>query len=224
MNQLLEYMKVKMVCSGSYDYAYNLLAPFINRPFRERSVNVLHERKLIFIHNPKCAGTSVKRALGMPAGTMADHRIPSSLVHRKTWESYFSFVVVRNPFERLVSAYAYHTSPSYRGFFTKRYPQLKELDLPTYFDLMRKEPTAIRPQVDYIAHGRSLKLVDRICRMERLTDDLAELFSLIGLDVELPHENRSSHKPYRDCFRDDEFAIRVQKYYQADLDELGYEF
>jgi len=89
---------------------------------------------------------------------------------------------------------------------------------------MRKEPTAIRPQVDYMKHNRSETTVDTICRMERLGDDLPELFGQLGIDAEVPHENRTPHKAYRDYFVDDDFAERVQRYYQADLDQLGYEF
>lgn len=220
----VEVLKRMLVKSGLYDAVYNMAGPVLNRPFRERSINVFHGRRLIFIHNPKCAGTSIKRALGLPASNVADHRVPSYMVHRQTWEAYYSFVVVRNPFERLVSSYAYHTSPAYGGFFAKRYPQLKELDLKAYFELMHKEPTGIRPQVDYMQHRRSAKPVDKVCRMERLADDLSDLFGHLGIPVELPHENRTEHKAYRDYFLDDDFAQRVQRYYQADMEGLGYEF
>lgn len=219
-----EAIKRMLVQSGLYDAVYTIAGPLVNRPFRESSINVLHDRKLIFIHNPKCAGTSIKRALKIPAGNIADHRIPSYMVSARTWEAYCSFIVVRNPFERLVSSYAYHISSSYNGFFAKRYPQLKELNLKAYFELMHKEPTWVRPQVDYLHHNRSLKSVDTVCRMEHLTNDLKELFERIGIQAELPHENRTEHKTYRDYFLDDDFAQRVQTYYQADLDRLGYEF
>jgi hypothetical protein len=219
-----EALKRLLVQSGLYDNVYNLAAPCINRPFRERTINVLHDRKLIFVHNPKCAGTSIKRVLGIPTGYAADHRIPAYMVHRRTWEEYFSFVVVRNPFERLVSSFTYHTSPTYDGFFIKRYPHLKELDLKAYFELMRKEPTAIRPQVDYVEHKRSDKSVDRICRMEHLAEDLSALFRELGIEAELPHENRTEHKSYREYFFDDDLAESVQRYYRMDMDRLGYAF
>ena len=224
MSRVVELFKKIMVKSASYDAVYNILGPLINRPFSERSVNVMHDRQLIFVHNPKCAGTSIKRKLGVPPGIVADHRIPSYMVHKKTWESYFSFVVVRNPFERLVSSYTYHTSSNYKGFFVQRYPHLQELGLEDYFDLMRKEPTGIRPQVDYTQHARSKVPVNKICRMERLVDDLRDLFDKVGIAADLPHENRSVHRGYRDYFMDDRFMERVSKFYQADLKRFGYKF
>lgn len=220
----VEMLKRLLVQTGFYDTVYNLFAACINRPFHETSINVQHNRQLIFVHNPKCAGTSIKLALGIPADDIADHRVPSYLVHPRTWESYYSFMVVRNPFDRLASSYAYHTSPSYKGFFARRYPHLKELDIASYFELMRREPTAIRPQVDYMVHNRSPELVNKVCRMERLAADLKDLFGELGVAANLPHENRTEHKGYRDYFLDDIFAERVQQYYQADLDKLGYRF
>ncbi|MBN2683928.1 MAG: sulfotransferase family 2 domain-containing protein [Pontiellaceae bacterium] len=219
-----EYVKQRLVYSGLYDAVYDVMGMWVNRPFREMSINVLHDKKLIFVHNPKCAGTSVKRVLGLPFGSAADHRIPSYMVSKKTWESYYSFVIVRNPFDRLVSSYAYHTSPAYNGVFYQRYPQLKGLSLEAYFDLMRHEPTAIRPQVDYLEHHRSKKKVDKICRMETLMQDLSGLFQKLGIDAELPHVNRTLHKGYRDCYLDDAFAERVHQYYLDDLEQLKYRF
>ena len=124
------------------------------RPFKENSINVDHKNKIIFVHNPKTAGTSIKRALQFSIDT-ADHKIPTYLVHPKTWEEYFSFTVVRHPIERLISSFRFHSNTEYKGAYYRKYPHIHQLTFEQYFNLMMKEPYAIRPQIDYIQHSFS---------------------------------------------------------------------
>ena len=189
----------------------------------ESSCNVDHDRKLVFVHNPKAAGTSIKRTIGITEKG-ADHRTPTYLVHPKTWESYVSFVVVRNPFDRLVSAYTYHTSPDYRGFYYLKYPHLHDLSIEDYFDLMENEPWAIRPQVDYVEHRFSDKKADFLCHFENLEQEIEPVFQRLGVTSRLTHANRSSHEIYRRYYKDRTFKAKVHDFYQADLYTFGYVF
>lgn len=70
------------------------------------SVKPFDDTQSIFIHIPKCAGVSVKKALyGSRPGahsTLSDYTCIFSL---KEICTYFKFTVVRNPWDRLVSAY-----------------------------------------------------------------------------------------------------------------------
>jgi hypothetical protein len=54
-----------------------------------------HEHKLSCIHIPKCASTTIKHSLNYVADDF--HKLPSE---------YFTFTVLRNPYERFFSAYA----------------------------------------------------------------------------------------------------------------------
>jgi len=208
---------------GLYDVIYRVYGPLVNRYGKESSINVLHDRKVVFVHNPKCAGSSIKQALGMSTKG-ADHRIPTHFLHSHTWETYTTFVVVRNPFDRLVSSHTYHTSNSYLGSYLRKYPFLKELSLEAYFHLMVKEPSAIRPQVDYTKHRRSSRPIDFVCRFESLHEDLASFFRHIGHEGGIPHRNKSAHNAYRGYFKCDSFRHEVEAYYAVDLREFGYTF
>lgn len=64
------------------------------------------EKKLIFIHIPKNAGTSIEKQLNMRAtGHKPWYVYANSFT--KEWNIYRSFAIVRNPFDRLVSNYEY---------------------------------------------------------------------------------------------------------------------
>ena len=96
------------------------------------SINVDHERKVIFVHNPKCAGTSLKAALGFDVNG-ADHRYPEDYVTKAEWENYYKICCVREPFSRLLSSYRFHCLSNYDGHYTNRFPDLKEWSFERYF-------------------------------------------------------------------------------------------
>jgi len=190
----------------------------------ESSRNVDHERKIIFVHNPKCAGTTVKKMLGYQF-VGGYHQVPTDLVPPAIWERYFSLVVIRNPFDRLVSAFSYHTSPDYKGRYFSKYPFLRDLSLEAYFDLMN--PTnSLRPNIDFVRHGHSKKPIDFICRFENLEQDLRHAFSCLNITIDkIPHENESQHKPYQEYFKNEPTLLQKCSYfYKDDLDTFGYEF
>jgi hypothetical protein len=88
------------------------------------SMNMDHERKLCFVHNPKCMGASLKDWLGLRTGN-ADHRFPTLMVNKQTWEEYRTIVVVRHPTDRFVSSFNFHCRSDYSGGYLSRYPDLK---------------------------------------------------------------------------------------------------
>lgn len=81
------------------------------------------DERVIFVHNPRAAGTSVRRALcgtdpnedlpwpaSEPAGNANNqkHMLARQLKDKlpgDVWENRFKFAVVRNPYDRLVSLY-----------------------------------------------------------------------------------------------------------------------
>lgn len=75
---------------------------------------ISNKYKTIFVHNPKCAGTSIKTALQQ--NTDADWRYNDwhysyhQLGKKSVYEidEYYTFAFVRNPYDRFVSAFCYN--------------------------------------------------------------------------------------------------------------------
>jgi len=79
-------------------------------------VNESHKYKLIYFHIPKCAGVSVRRAIGIDK---SKHKFPHTNVstalaidvrystNDDIYNSYHKFSIIRNPFERMVSLYSF---------------------------------------------------------------------------------------------------------------------
>jgi transposase len=89
-----------------------------------------------------------------------------------------------------------------------------------------------RNQIDYLTtirlQRRGSRLVDFVGRFERLSEDLAAVFSEIGLEpglVEdtLPHTNQSDRGLYRDYYTPETAAIVAERF-AKDIEYFGYEF
>jgi len=68
---------------------------------------VFHKVRGIYIHIPKCAGTSIEKTLGGPS--FGGHSFATSIRQHypREWKSYYKFTIVREPLSRFASAYYY---------------------------------------------------------------------------------------------------------------------
>ena len=133
-----------------------------------------HEQRKIFLHNPKCAGTSVTAVL-MDAGftyvSSPEIFLPNGIVQRHSWfipaefSSYFSFCTVRHPYEVCRSHWRY-ASTTNPGYF------------PTFISWLEQIGPYIPRQAFYV---RAVK----------------QAYHLHELDFKLPHYNRSSASEYQ---------------------------
>lgn len=201
------------------DNRHGLSEMFVRHPHPE-GIIVSEERQFVYMKPTKTAGTSVLRHLLEP-------RVPG-LVHAKdhpgqfdAWRRaltderlsrYFIFAVVRNPWDRLVSA-AEQFDISIKDLVS---------DFETYCeDEMIRIHTL--PQVHY-THLHDRPFVDVICRFEALETDLATVFDRLGLDLPaLPHANRTVRGHYSRYY-DAATREQVAKIYARDIACYGYRF
>ena len=75
---------------------------YFYNPFDEKMI----EKEILFIHIPKSGGTSIASALiGKPSGH--PYLYQYYLSNKEYTKKFYKFCVVRNPYDRLVSAYAH---------------------------------------------------------------------------------------------------------------------
>jgi Sulfotransferase family len=200
--------------------------------------------KCIFVHIPRCAGTSVESVLW--PGERGEAELWMGFVDRhhnryqtgglqhllarqireavgaRRFDSYFKFAVVRNPFDRTVSQFAYmQLRPDLRSFV--------ELGTGASFGeyleaIQRRRHVQWEPQCSFI-HGESGELlVDCLVRFESLERELRPLLARFGVYCrEVPHENLADRTSYSDYYSDESRAL-VEDLYRSDIDRLGYEF
>ncbi|CAH6420876.1 Sulfotransferase [uncultured virus] len=136
-----------------------------------------------------------------------------------SFESYFKFAVVRNPWDRLVSEYAWRrwrSSESFREFVRS----LTDDRAPRDFELIAH----LRPQLDYLLDPATGKiLVDFVGRFETLDADFSAVCDRIGRKAPLPRQNRSEHEMYRALY-DEETRDIVARVFAKDIEAFRYTF
>jgi hypothetical protein len=198
----------------------------------------------IFVHIPKCGGSSLEAVLWPGTRSEADlwmgfvdefhnryqtgglqHLHAEQIkteVGATRFASYFKFALVRNPFDRAVSQFAYmSTRPDLRSFVG-----MEEHDsFPRYLDLIAERMhVQWEPQNRFLTGEDGSCLVDFVGRFERFEADTATVLGRLGLSgLNIPHHNQSKRGPYRSYYRDAD-RKKVEQLYAEDLEMFGYTF
>lgn len=195
-------------------------------------------RPVIFIHNPRAAGTSVVRAFGkvevkdvaranpQDAKSYTKH-CPLSMVLERL--DYPSLGVVRNPWARQYSLYLrFWCSRDWNNIGKLSFKQWlmgdKWLDVnPDTYSKLRRRPWLLdiqrRPQSWWL-EGCSYT-----CRFEHLLADLSVVCSALSIKLpELPKLNTNNYTvPYQEAYNS-EMIDFVGDYFLPDIDRWGYSF
>lgn len=185
----------------------------------------------IFVHIPKCAGISLNKALFNSIGgghTTLDQYInvfpPAVLM------SYFKFTFVRNPWDRVVSAYTFLEKGGLNKWDKSFYE--KELQHYNSFEsfvrgwlktenLMKHHH--FRPQNHYIIDKYNKISVDYIGYFELIEEDYAFIAQKIGINKSLKKQNAVNRVDYKEFYNEETRGI-VADVYSKDIELLNYNF
>jgi hypothetical protein len=157
----------------------------------DRRMTINHEKKLIFIHIPKNAGTSIIKAMGVE-NLFMDKTIKEYKEHYEDyWNEYKKFTVVREPIDRFISAYKFARMDE-SGWFSAtgeeglekhhHYELCNEMNINEYISYLYKNPEKfnrwISPQTFIISNENGEREIDYYVRYENLLEDLQK----IGID------------------------------------------
>lgn len=189
------------------------------------------DNRSIFVHIPKCVGVSVSRALfGNLAGGHTTLEEYLDIFEPRCIIDYFKFTVVRNPWDRVVSAYFFlkhgGLGESDRSLFEKELGGFRD-----FGDFVKNWINRsniwkwyhFRPQHHYMLDKRQKVHLDFVAFTENIDSDFATIAHRMGLGRALPKSNRSDHSRYQDYYSD-ETADIVARTYAEDIEMLGYTF
>lgn len=205
---------------------------------------ISQKHNFIFIHIFKNAGSSITRALIPYCSNpihLFTHRVlkrvgifnldpipypkhvkAPELIHEMGYEaykSYFSFAVVRNPWDWNVSLYKYMLK-------SKDHHQHEAVKKMKGFDeFIRVKCTMPHTyQRDFICSESGEKLVDYIARFENINEEFQVICKKIGVQAKrLPHLNISNTTHYREYYTDETREL-VRVFFKPDIELFGYEF
>jgi hypothetical protein len=179
----------------------------------------------IFVHINKTAGSSIEEALGLRFRHRTARQIIEEIGGGK-WRECFTFAVVRNPWDRVVSHYSYRVQTNQTGLgdgkvgFADWVRESYSLRNPEFHD----KPMMFMPQVDWISDAEGRILVNFVARFENLQADFDSVCKRIGRDpVLLPHRKQSRHGAYREYY-DAESRRIIGDWFQKDIEQFKYSF
>ncbi len=188
------------------------------------------KEQFVFVHIPKCGGISIySDEFIYFHHNLRDKNFVyfKDSLERKGAE--FSFAFVRNPWDRLVSAYEYLKNggicpldaEDYLNLFSK-YENFKEMVLnweEVFFDQIH-----FKSQSDWICDNDGNIIVDFVGKFENLQQDFDIVCDRMQIPrKKLPHTNKTNHKHYTKYYNDEIREI-VAKKYARDIEYFGYKF
>ncbi|MCR8677617.1 sulfotransferase family 2 domain-containing protein [Campylobacter sp. S4:11] len=189
--------------------------------------------KCIFIHVPKVAGSSIERVIYQTDRWLVGHVKASDYVKldRAKFESYFSFGFVRNPYDRVVSAYHYlkNDSPDPLdikwGKLNIRDLEFKEFVLKLQDDEFRQNilrKNHFYFQNKYLCDENMNILVNFVGKFEQLNSDFKKILGILNRKDSLIHVNKSKHCDYRDYYNYETYKI-IREIYKNDFEIFDYD-
>ncbi len=215
-----------------------VLHPFLVRlaPASSPFLPQFLEKRLIFIHVPKAAGSSLKTSFYGKRGG-GHRRIAEFMAYdpQKT-QAFFKCAFVRNPWDRLLSAYSYlrqgngtnRRDKTFTETYLDPHPSFEDFVLSLQVRSYRKAVMAydhFRPQTYWLClPGQKDHAMDFIGRFERMQTDLETLTERLNLPGGALEVGRTSqHRPYRQEYTEKTRRI-VAEHYADDIALFGYEF
>jgi hypothetical protein len=180
--------------------------------------------KFVWITNPKCCYLTIRKSLVENGIIPEDYPTwnPQS-VYKPPPEGKFSFVFVRNPYDRLVSGYLNKVDNNkilFEDCWGKDFDYFVNFVCSHSKDKMNNH---IKPQ--YYIFGNLLDDIDFVGRFETFNDDWSKVISRLNLPInEILHRNKSKGRKHYSEYYNDKTRAMVTEFYKEDLETWNYKY
>lgn len=190
--------------------------------------------KCVFIHIPKCAGSSINQDLKLQSIGFSGHS-PASC-HFDYLGDYFSFTFIRNPYDRVASAYKYFQKliPGHRWY--KRNSIIADAAAKMNFNefvnhildfqkLMVREEGSFESGIHFQPFDYFLdEKINYIGRFEDIQKDYSYIRSRLNLPIKILRKtNSTNNNDYKKIYSGDAERI-VYNIYNQDIKKYKYQF
>ncbi|MEZ8225877.1 sulfotransferase family 2 domain-containing protein [Vibrio splendidus] len=191
------------------------------------------KQQCIFVHVPKVAGTSINHAI---YGRTLGHYSASDIKNKfpNLFNKAFTFSLVRNPWDRVLSAYhfAKQGKTATMGMYNAEQYQIPEFETFEAFVfewLANKNVDELdfvfQTQSQFLTDAKGNILVDYIGKLENMSDSISYIESQIGRELVIPHANKVAREgSYHDYYTSQEMIDIVIAKYGQDIELFHYQF
>jgi len=181
--------------------------------------------KFVWLRIPKSGSRSLAALLRTHMGSALNHDPEAthwSEYDAERYADYFKVIFVRNPWDRIVSAY-FNKAIENRGPYLA---QCREMSFDEFVDWLSEQDLSqtdvhVQRQLQYLPEGVE---PDFVGRLEEFAQDATALLAHFGFEVgDIPHRNSSKHAHYSHYYTERTKEI-VRRLYEEDIAAFGYEF
>jgi len=192
---------------------------------------------LVFIHVPRTGGTLIEVSLrkiyddekfwGFDESGYSKQHYTFDRLKSELSEPFFSFSIVRNPFDRIVSSFLNYTVkviPDF-GYYLAvvRDTVTKKLYEDTPFLRLPESEALASDTAHYMPQSIMVGEPDFIGKFETFDADMERLSEASGIEAFRKIKIRKSNAPYRDFYTPEGREL-MEKIYQEDLERFDYSF
>ncbi|QYK40135.1 MAG: sulfotransferase family 2 domain-containing protein [Paracoccaceae bacterium] len=194
----------------------------------------------LFIHVPKAAGQSLSARLGGVSRTLPGHA-PLWWIDPAIRKDRFAFGFVRNPWDRLVSLYAFQSTKTVKNGESAEYQAfIRSIGFTRWLledrMFMPQDAAWMAPDLPPMQQRSQMWWVDGcdfVGNVETLDADFAGIAprlalrrgwrEVLGLRPRMAHRNRSARAGYRDYYDAGTTAF-VARHFAPEIERFGYRF
>lgn len=203
--------------------------------------------KLLFLSNPKCGSTTVRKLLDEHVSMIDDTYIKSRkrsqtefwnhinaseakelfCKYRWDWNCFLKFTTIRNPFPKMVSNYFFcKPDKNHTPFYRPGYDESTAFKV-GFADWVKafceKGPNRFTI-INFCYDKDECCLVDHILKIEDIDKTLPDILSKVGINIStIPRRNKTEHQPYWEYY-DDETRMITEEFFKEDIRIGNYKF
>lgn len=202
---------------------------------------------ILFVHIPKCAGTSLATSFGIDPGPPPRHKKNLKILYGidtdnsvvlqslpfKFYDKYLNddfidsslkITCVRNPYIRAVSDYIWSSRKcvSFYDFLKLAEKMLSEKSDEEIIKYDEFHSNHFLPQYKYIEHDKYK--MDVVLKIENLQEEFNMYVLPLFPKFKLVHVNKNKNYNYMEYYKDKRCIDLINKLYQKDFEMFGYEY
>ncbi|QDO93960.1 sulfotransferase family protein [Formosa sediminum] len=199
----------------------NRIGLFFNSPLKKGEL-----KNFVFIHIAKTGGTSVVSITGKAYRKHLTAKQVIKHIGQKKWDNAYTFAIVRNPWDKVVSQYKFRTKTNKSRMADhpiafKDWVQKVFVEQDKFYYHVR--PLLFAPQVEWLKNNQNKIDLNKIIRFENLNEEYREVANIIGIHPDLPHLNSTKPSDYRSYY-DEETKKIVAEWFAEDIELFNYKF
>lgn len=183
----------------------------------------------IFVHIPKCGGSSIKemlRDMNEKSDIHSKLKDDFYLLEKRNvnLKKYFVFTILRNPWDRVVSYYFFYKDIIKKDELIAN--KAKKLDFSSWINYIATNQQKFKfiheNYLDYLTFNNNIVL-DYNMNFHNFNEECSFLKDLLAFKTNTLHLNKTNHEDYKSYYGEKEINL-VKIMYQRDIDFFEFDF